>query len=218
LLIVASEFSYKVVRVPVCVLTPLELLDRLARFIPPPRRHLHRYHGVFAPHAALRAQVTARAGEAIAAAVAPAIAQSETSAPVAPDAPAVAEKLAEAIRTQLNLPTNIRPLPEPSTAASPGARSWARLIARIYEVDPLRCRRCGGSMQLIGFITARAVIVRILDHLGEPSRAPRMAPIRGPPHGAMQQRDDLDTRRSRHLDPPVDLMPDYENQNQDLVW
>ena len=50
-------------------LTPLELLDRLARFIPPPRRHLHRYHGVFAPHAALRAQVAARAGEAVAAAV-----------------------------------------------------------------------------------------------------------------------------------------------------
>jgi len=44
------------------------------------------------------------------------------------------------------------------------------------------------------------------------------APIRGPPQGAMQQRDDLDTRRSRHLDPPVDVMPDYENQNQDLVW
>lgn len=46
-------------------LTPLELLDRLARFIPAPRRHLHRYHGVFAAHAALRAQVAARAGQAI---------------------------------------------------------------------------------------------------------------------------------------------------------
>jgi hypothetical protein len=41
-------------------LTPLELLDRLARFILPPRRHLHRYHGVFAPHANLRAQVAER--------------------------------------------------------------------------------------------------------------------------------------------------------------
>lgn len=29
-------------------LTPLELLDRLVRLIPPPSRHLHRYHGVFA--------------------------------------------------------------------------------------------------------------------------------------------------------------------------
>ena len=73
-------------------------------------------------------------------------------------------------------------------------------------------------MQLIAFITERAVIVRILDHLGQPSRAPRMALIRGSPHGAMQPRDDPDTRRSCHPDPPVDVMPDYENQNQDLVW
>jgi hypothetical protein len=40
-------------------LTPLELLDRLAKLIPQPRRHRHRYHGVFAPNAPLRAQVTA---------------------------------------------------------------------------------------------------------------------------------------------------------------
>jgi hypothetical protein len=40
-------------------MTPLELLDRLALLIPPPRRHRHRYHGVFAPNAPLRAQVTA---------------------------------------------------------------------------------------------------------------------------------------------------------------
>jgi len=74
-------------------------------------------------------------------------------------------------------------------------------------------------VQLIAFITERAVNVRILEHLGEPSRAPRIAPIRGPPgDGAMQQRDDLWTRRSQHSDPPVDVMPDYENQNQDMVW
>ena len=126
----------------------MELLDRLARFISPPRRHLHRYHGVFAPHAALRAQVAARAGEAIAALVAPAIAQPATSAQVAPDAPAAAGNLGGAIRAHLGLLANIRPLPELPAAVSAGARSWARLIARIYEVDPLRCRRCGASMQL----------------------------------------------------------------------
>ena len=32
------------------LLTPLELLDRLAALIPPPRRHRHRYLGVLAPH------------------------------------------------------------------------------------------------------------------------------------------------------------------------
>ena len=44
------------------VLTPLELLDRLAELIPPPRRHRHQYHGAFAPHAALRTLVSACAG------------------------------------------------------------------------------------------------------------------------------------------------------------
>ena len=42
-------------------LTPLELLERLAALIPPPRLHRHRYHGVLAPNAALRAQVSALA-------------------------------------------------------------------------------------------------------------------------------------------------------------
>lgn len=41
------------------VLTPLELLARLAVLIPPPRVHRHRYHGVLAPHARLRAAVVA---------------------------------------------------------------------------------------------------------------------------------------------------------------
>jgi hypothetical protein len=40
-------------------LTPLELRDRLAALILPPRRHRHRYRGVLAPHAPLRAAVTA---------------------------------------------------------------------------------------------------------------------------------------------------------------
>ena len=42
-------------------LTPLEFLDRLAALIPPPRRHRHRYHGVFAPNHPLRQAVTALA-------------------------------------------------------------------------------------------------------------------------------------------------------------
>ena len=42
-------------------LTPLELIDRLAALIPPPRLHRHRYHGVLAPNSPLRAAVTALA-------------------------------------------------------------------------------------------------------------------------------------------------------------
>jgi len=44
------------------LLTPIAFLERVATLIPPPRRHRHRYHGVLAPNAPLRAGVTARAG------------------------------------------------------------------------------------------------------------------------------------------------------------
>jgi hypothetical protein len=40
------------------VLEPVDFMARLAALVPPPRVHLTRYHGVFAPHAALRAAVT----------------------------------------------------------------------------------------------------------------------------------------------------------------
>ncbi len=43
-------------------LSPSEFFDRIAALIPPPRRHRHRYFGVLAPNAPLRAVVTARAG------------------------------------------------------------------------------------------------------------------------------------------------------------
>jgi hypothetical protein len=43
------------------VLSPLEFLTALARLIPPPRVHRHRYHGVLAPNAGLRERVTALA-------------------------------------------------------------------------------------------------------------------------------------------------------------
>ena len=43
---------------------------------------------------------------------------------------------------------------------------WAMLIARIYEVFPLVCPRCGGQMRIIAFITDGAAIREILAHLG----------------------------------------------------
>ena len=42
------------------VLTGIELVGRLAALIPPPRMHLVRYYGVFAPHSRLRKRVVPR--------------------------------------------------------------------------------------------------------------------------------------------------------------
>jgi len=48
----------------------------------------------------------------------------------------------------------------------------ARLIRQVYEVDPLLCPRCGGTMKVIAVIERRAVIRQILAHLGLPTAAP----------------------------------------------
>ncbi|MEO8755227.1 MAG: transposase, partial [Casimicrobiaceae bacterium] len=57
------------------LLTPMQLRDRLAALVPPPRRHRHRYYGVLAPHlptaSPLRAALTALAQPAGAGTVAP---------------------------------------------------------------------------------------------------------------------------------------------------
>ncbi len=58
---------------------------------------------------------------------------------------------------------------------------WAVLIARIYEVFPLLCPICGGQMGLIALITEGIEIRKILDHIGEGSEPPHIAPARGPP-------------------------------------
>ena len=51
---------------------------------------------------------------------------------------------------------------------SPGGlnRSWARLIQKIYEVDPLICPKCGGDMRIIAFIEDYKIVKKILDYLG----------------------------------------------------
>ncbi|MHB8280872.1 MAG: hypothetical protein ACYDIA_25010 [Candidatus Humimicrobiaceae bacterium] len=46
------------------------------------------------------------------------------------------------------------------------SRTWARLIKKIYEVDPLICPKCGGQMRIIAFIEDYNVIRKILDYLG----------------------------------------------------
>jgi hypothetical protein len=56
-------------------------------------------------------------------------------------------------------------------------REWSRLIAKVFEVDPLRCP-CGGTMRVIAFILDPAVIRKILQHRPRPE-----ARAHGPPRG-----------------------------------
>jgi hypothetical protein len=45
-------------------------------------------------------------------------------------------------------------------------KSWAMLIQKIYEVDPLICPKCRGTMRIISSIEDREIIKTILQHLG----------------------------------------------------
>ncbi|MCX5847111.1 MAG: transposase [Deltaproteobacteria bacterium] len=45
-------------------------------------------------------------------------------------------------------------------------RKWAKLIQKIYEVDPLICPKCQGTMRIISSIEDGEIIKAILKHLG----------------------------------------------------
>ena len=75
--------------------------------------------------------------------------------------------------------------PNDPTADALKARStWARLIYKVYEIDPLVCPRCNGPMKVIAVIDEPAVIRRILKHLHLWSPVARFKPARGPPVAA----------------------------------
>jgi Putative transposase len=157
-------------------LTPVALIARIAALVPPPRTHQHRYFGALAPNSPLRAAVVlmAASGEA------------EQALPVHPAqtaATAVGEGAAgtATFSGAQSLPApSILPEPEPPKP-SQAHYLWAVLIARIYEVFPLLCPICGGQMRILAFVTHRADIRHLLDHIGVASEPPHIAPARGPP-------------------------------------
>ena len=82
-----------------------------------------------------------------------------------------------AARGRASLP---RPLPAaehlPEPQQEPFRRrarlTWAALIRRVYEIDPLLCPFCGAQMKIIAFILDRASVRRILEHLQMPAQRP----------------------------------------------
>jgi Putative transposase len=122
-------------------LTPLELIDRIAALIPPPRTHRHRYYGALAPNSPLRAAVTAMAMPVQPTPICqPAVLPKQNAA--GEGAAGVATGTAAPLSTASEQP---EPVP---LKRSPAHYLWAALIARIYEVFPLLCPICGGQMQM----------------------------------------------------------------------
>jgi hypothetical protein len=143
-------------------LAPTELLRRLAALVPPPRAHLVRFHGVFAPASSWRAAVVAGAHEALAASGSP-----KGTSPEAPVPPAAASAST--------------PQAEPAAKAHrrPHAQiPWAKPLLRIFRDDVLACP-CGGRRKVMAFIEERKTIEAILGHLRLPTTGPPLAPARG---------------------------------------
>jgi hypothetical protein len=179
------------------MLTPLERFERLAALIPPPRRHRHRYYGVLAPNAPLRAQVTALAG-----------------VPESPTAPLVTATETEPIAAQITAPgasSDSEEQAEEALLCRAARYAWALLLARIDEVFPLVCPRCGGEMRIIAFITDACAVREILSHLGEPTSPPPIAPARGPPLW------EITDAEQGEFDPPAQPAPDYPF-DQRIAW
>ena len=61
--------------------------------------------------------------------------------------------------------------------------AWARLIAKIHEVDPLLCPQCGATMKVIAVLERPPLVPQILDHLGLPTAAPSFRVPLDPPDG-----------------------------------
>jgi len=73
---------------------------------------------------------------------------------------------------------------EDSEFTKDARRTWARLLAKIFEVDPMLCS-CGAEMEIVSVITDARVVDRILRHL-ESERCKARDPFepRAPPRRA----------------------------------
>ncbi len=50
--------------------------------------------------------------------------------------------------------------------------SWAKMIQKVYEIDPLLCPFCGGEVKILSFIIKPKTIKKILDAMDLPSQKP----------------------------------------------
>jgi hypothetical protein len=149
------------------VLGPEAFLARLAALIPPPRVHLVRYHGVFAPASPLRSAITRVPAPADAAPL-PAEPDKSPAAAHATDSPATEPSPT----LPPDAPTRLRRLP------------WADLLRRVHAVDVLACP-CGARARILAFITVPEICSLILRHLALPDRPPPITPARAPPQAGL---------------------------------
>ncbi len=129
------------------LLDPLELIEKLSVLIPSPRFHTLRFHGVLAPHAAWRAQIIPKPGEAVEGEVGPA-----------------------------GLGVGAGAGSASASASGSAGLSWAALFKQVFALDVLRCPSCGGRRRIVGVYTGGQRLRDLLARLGLGARPSRSAP------------------------------------------
>jgi hypothetical protein len=112
---------------------PFEFLDRLADLVPPPRKHRHRYHGVFAPNHPLRPAVTS-------------LAIGNAGKRQEPEADGHASGGHGTGGCCDSSHEHQKPRSHDASRIA-----WAKLMARVGEEFPFACPNCGGDIRLIAF-------------------------------------------------------------------
>ena len=146
------------------IMEPMEFMARLAAPVPPRRFPLVGYHGVFAPNSPWRiAVVPPPSGKDRRGACAGATASVGGVGSV----PQKGAPPAEAGRTTDDPWMEMAPAAEAAPGDQRAGRmDWATLLHRVWGWDVLACPRCEGRMRFIAVLTERAVIERILTHVG----------------------------------------------------
>ena len=130
---------------------PLELMERLAALVHPPRFNITRFYGIFAPAASLRPRVI-------------------------PEAEASSHPRHPGCQSGVEAPATDPEKTKKKRGCQPRNYPWARLMERVFELDVLACPRCGGRMRILAAIDSPDAIHKILTCLGLPTRAPPIAP------------------------------------------
>jgi len=174
-----------------------ELIERLVPLIPPPRAHQVRYHGTLAPCASqrnrivpgepppreLRHPVSAESPQRCDEQMPQAASDTEQRE-------ARGQRDDETSDPPQRRGTSAAPLASPASCQPDGEDAqrpfgagegagrmrWASLLQRVFEVDALRCPRCGSTMRLIAAIEDPDLARRILVCLNLPPRAPPLRP------------------------------------------
>jgi Putative transposase len=122
------------------VLDPIAFLRRLCGIIPPPRRHLVKYHGIFGRAAKHRRQLRGLVP----------VTDCRVSTCTDPSTTAPTGRVASSVWSRRRVP-------------------WAELLKRVFAEDILTCR-CGGRRSVVAVVTDPASARTILDRLGMAQR------------------------------------------------